>query len=87
VELGRRRRHHLDADRVLARSRCGALGALRYCRACAVRLDCLEYAWSALPVNQPGVWGGVSARDRRRASVRGMSAAELLATVDETLPQ
>ncbi len=34
-----------------------------------------------------GIWGGMSERRRRRASQRGLTAAELLATVDETLSQ
>lgn len=38
--------------------------AKKICRACPVRSQCLDYALS-LP-DQIGIWGGLSARERRR---------------------
>ena len=54
--------------------------ALAYCRRCEVRTECLE---AALELNQQavGVWGGVSARERRTARKRGWDAERLLAEV------
>ncbi len=51
------------------------------CRACPVRVECLEYALdeSGDPL---GVWGGTSQRQRRAARRHGWSAAELIAKLD-----
>ena len=38
--------------------------AKRICRACPVRMDCLQYAMET-PVDH-GVWGGLTERERRR---------------------
>jgi hypothetical protein len=50
---------------------------LAYCRRCAVRTECLQ---AALDLNQRaiGIWGGVSAKQRRTAKQRGWDAARLL---------
>lgn len=39
--------------------------AKQICRSCAVRAECLEYALSR-DEDEPGVWGGLSERERRR---------------------
>jgi WhiB family redox-sensing transcriptional regulator len=58
--------------------------ARSYCRRCPVRVECLRYAMDLGSDNVAmGVWGGVTGRDRRRARQRGLSAAELLAELDE----
>jgi Transcription factor WhiB len=59
---------------------------LSYCCRCEVRAECLQAAFD-LGQRAVGIWGGVSARERRLAKRRGLTAAELLATGDETLPQ
>lgn len=38
--------------------------AREVCRGCEVREPCLEYALS-LPLNPPGVWGGLAERPRK----------------------
>lgn len=40
-----------------------AAAAKRTCRACAVRVECLE--WALDNEETEGVWGGMSARERR----------------------
>jgi WhiB family transcriptional regulator, redox-sensing transcriptional regulator len=52
--------------------------ALAYCRRCEVRTECLEAAFD-LGQRAVGVWGGVSAKQRRVARQRGLTAAEVLA--------
>jgi Transcription factor WhiB len=51
--------------------------ALSYCRRCEVRAECLEAAFD-LGQQAVGVWGGVSARERRLARRKGWDAARLL---------
>ena len=53
---------------------------LVYCRRCEVRAECLQ---AALDLNQRavGIWGGVSAKQRRTARQHGWDAARLLAEV------
>jgi WhiB family transcriptional regulator, redox-sensing transcriptional regulator len=55
--------------------------ALAYCRRCEVRTECLQ---AALDLGQQavGVWGGVSAKQRRFARGRGWDAERLLAELD-----
>jgi hypothetical protein len=55
--------------------------ALSYCCRCEVRAACLEAAFD-LGQRAIGVWGGVSARERRAARRRGIDAHELLAELD-----
>jgi WhiB family transcriptional regulator, redox-sensing transcriptional regulator len=57
--------------------------ALSYCRRCPVRCACLQAAFD-LGQKAVGVWGGTSARERRVAKRRGLSAPEVLA---ETRPR
>jgi WhiB family transcriptional regulator, redox-sensing transcriptional regulator len=56
--------------------------ALRYCRRCPVRCECLEAAFDLGPHRAVGVWGGTSARERVLARRRGLTAAEVLAELD-----
>lgn len=45
------------------------------CAQCPVRMECLEWALSQ-PDHMPGVWGGLSERERKRIRVaRGKGAA------------
>lgn len=46
-------------------SAAAAATALRWCRACPVTRQCLDYAMTAEPGRQWGVWGGATARQRR----------------------
>jgi WhiB family redox-sensing transcriptional regulator len=55
--------------------------ALAFCSCCPVKLPCLEYAMRST-AGLTGVWGGSSARDRRRARIRGWDARRLLAYLD-----
>ena len=49
-----------------------AYAAKKVCRSCPVRAECLEYA---LTNDVPfGVWGGLSARERRRVRRVGLAA-------------
>jgi WhiB family transcriptional regulator, redox-sensing transcriptional regulator len=59
--------------------------ALRYCRPCPVRAECLAYARRAGgdKVLQ-GVWGGVSTRGRRPGYRRRLRAAEDLERIDDS---
>lgn len=43
------------------------------CAGCAVRVECLEYAL-AQPTPFPGVWGGLSERERRQVRSTGHAA-------------
>jgi hypothetical protein len=54
------------------------------CRGRPVTVECLEYALTGpAGVNHDsGIWGGTSARDRRRARRRGWDARRLLADLD-----
>jgi WhiB family redox-sensing transcriptional regulator len=54
--------------------------ALSYCRRCEVRAECQQAAFD-LGRRAVGVWGGVSARERRFAKRRGLTAAALLAEI------
>jgi WhiB family redox-sensing transcriptional regulator len=40
--------------------------AKRVCRSCEVRAECLEYALENPDIGQWGIWGGLSAQERRR---------------------
>lgn len=51
-----RARHQADIDRAKA-----------ICDGCAVRLDCLSWAWTELP---DGIAGGMTAEERREAGAR-----------------
>lgn len=48
--------------------------AKRICRSCEVRVECLEYALSQ-EEDEPGVWGGLSERERRRLRRERRAAA------------
>ena len=39
--------------------------AKRVCRACEVRIECLEYAVEHEDITAAGIWGGMSERERR----------------------
>jgi WhiB family redox-sensing transcriptional regulator len=58
--------------------------ALRYCRECVVRVECLAYALSE-PHATAGVWGGTSYRDRRTARHHGWDAAGLIEEVSRVV--
>ncbi len=53
-----------DADLFFPGNDLNPREALKICRACPVREECLEYALSAR--ERYGVWGGTTARERRR---------------------
>ncbi|MCZ7525762.1 MAG: WhiB family transcriptional regulator [Acidimicrobiia bacterium] len=56
------------------------------CRSCAVRVDCLSYAFaSPNPAGLPGVWGGLSSRERRHALRRGLAPADAIDLADRRL--
>ena len=46
--------------------------AKQVCRSCEVRAECLEYALTA--GEEFGVWGGLSAQERRRLQQVGLAA-------------
>jgi len=47
--------------------------AKAYCQRCEVRSDSLSFALSGDAHNDTGVWGGTSARERRKATEAGAS--------------
>ncbi len=44
----------------------GSTSTIDTCNVCAVRDECLDYVLS-FGANQPGVWGGTTEQDRKRA--------------------
>lgn len=48
-------------------------GAISICKTCQVRIACLNYALDSR--EKQGVWGGASARERRRLLRLGMRTA------------
>jgi WhiB family redox-sensing transcriptional regulator len=57
--------------------------ALSYCRSCPVRVECLQYAVERPANTVLGIWGGRAARARRKACRRRLSAAEVLALLED----
>lgn len=54
--------------------------AKRICGLCEVRQDCLDFALTLASEEQHGIWGGLSARERKR--IRAMAGASVRPSVE-----